>query len=1115
MTPGAERRLVSVLFADLVGFTPFAEGRDAEEVRETLSRYFDLASDVIARFGGTIEKFIGDAVMAVWGAPAAHEDDAERAVRAALELVDVVPRLDPGVQARAGVLTGEVAVTIGATNQGMVAGDLVNTAGRLQSVAAPGTVLVGEATHRAASRAIAFEEAGEQILKGKAAPLHAWRAVRVIAERGGRDRAEGLEAPFVGRDDELRLLKDLFDATTRERRARLVSVVGPGGIGKTRLARELLRHLDGLVEPVWSLEGRSPAYGDGVTFWALGEMVRGRAGLVETDDAPTTRTKVAAMLAEHVPDPAERRWIEPALLTLLGVEAGLGWDQLFGAWRTFLERLAGSRPVVMVFEDFHYADPGLLDFVDHLLEWSRKVPIFVVTLARPELLERRPDWGASTRSFASLFLEPLTEPAMRELLGGLVPGLPAPTAEAIVARADGVPLYAVETVRMLVADGRLRLEGGAYVPTGDLASLPVPETLTELVAARLDGLDPADRGLLQDAAVLGRSFTVAALSAVSGIAPADLERRLSSLVRRDLLALDADPRSPERGQYIFVQALVQEVAYSTLARADRTARHLAAARYFESRGSDEIAGAVAGQYVAACRNAPAGSEADAIAGRARAALSAAAARAAAVGAPDQAVTFLVQALQIATDPAEEAGLLERAAEAASDAAHHEQADDFLRRAMAIWRERGDRPATARCTAALGRALLSAWRTDVALAVLETAAEEFADLEGDAAGVALGCQLARAHYLQAEPARAVAWADRTLPAAERLDLADLVADLLVSRGSALALQGRTYEGMGDLRAGLDVAQAHGLSRTAVRARMNLAYGQSLLGGPVGSLAITREALADARRQGDRSSVAGLTGNAAWDARLTGEWDWAQGEIDALLATEPESPERLMFLSEALVLCVSRGEQIAAELAGYERLVDASASRAHRGLLHETRAEIALAQGRLAEARTESHGAVEHIGNPLDATHQLARAARAALWAGDVDGAREDLAALDALCVHGPMVSARRTVVEAGITAADGRTAEALALYRAALRRLRDLGCVWEEALVGIDMATLLDPADQEVRAAAESAREILVRLGARPYLERLETAMARTDASMPKASAEPSGEVRVEALRADR
>ncbi len=457
----AERRLVSILFCDLVGFTALAEGRDAEDTRELLTRYFDLSRDVIERYGGTVEKFIGDAVMAVWGAPVTHEDDAERAVRAALDLVDAVRALGPAIEARAGVLTGEAAVTLGATNQGMVAGDIVNTASRLQSAAAPGTVLVGEATQRAASQAIAFEAAGEQHLKGKSAPVPAWRAVRVVAQVGGRNRSDTLEAPFVGRDDDLRLLKDLFHATGREQKARLVSIIGPAGIGKSRLAWEFHKYTDGIIDTVWYHEGRSPAYGDGITFWALGEMVRRRAGLHESDDEATTRTKIAASVAEHVPDPDERKWIEPALLALLGIETGMGADQLFGAWRTFFERLSATAPVLMVFEDFHFADGGLIDFVDHLMEWSRGYPISVVTLARPELLERRPEWGGGKRSFTSIFLEPLSQDAMRELLIGLVPGLPSDAEKAIVARADGIPLVRHRDR----ADARCRMAGWSSMAT--------------------------------------------------------------------------------------------------------------------------------------------------------------------------------------------------------------------------------------------------------------------------------------------------------------------------------------------------------------------------------------------------------------------------------------------------------------------------------------------------------------------------------------------------------------------------------------------------------------------------------------------------------------------------
>ena len=534
---------MSILFADLVGFTPFAEERDAEEVRETLSHYFELASDVIGRYGGTVEKFIGDAVMAVWGAPTAQEDDAERAVRAALELVEAVRTLGPTIEARAGVLTGEAAVSMGATNQGMVAGDLVNTAARLQSVALPNTVLVGEATHRAASNAITFEQAGPQALKGKTAPVPAWRALRVVAQRGGQGRSDLPEPPFVGRDEEMHLLREAVNATGRERRTRLVSITGPGGIGKSRLAWELEKYIDGVMEPIYWHRGRSPAYGDGITFWALGEMVRRRAQLAETDDDETTRARIADVVTEYIPDEADRRWVEPALLTLLGLEpapAG-GRDVLFAAWRIFFERIALKGTVVLLFEDLQWADSGLLDFIDHVMDWSKGVPILIVTLARPELFDRRADWGVGHRAYTGLALEPLSEAAMRELLAGFVPGLSTAAVDSIVRRADGIPLYAVETVRALVADGKLSLHEGVYRPIGDLGELAIPETLRSLIASRLDTLDPADRALVQDASVLGQTVTLAGLAAVSGRDEDELDGRLRALVRRELFELEADP----------------------------------------------------------------------------------------------------------------------------------------------------------------------------------------------------------------------------------------------------------------------------------------------------------------------------------------------------------------------------------------------------------------------------------------------------------------------------------------------------------------------------------------------------------------------------------------------
>jgi len=1087
--PVAERRLVSVLFVDLVGFTSLAEGRDAEETRDLLTRYFDLAGEVIARHGGTVEKFIGDAVMAVWGAPTAQEDDAERAVRTALDLVDGVRTLGPGLQARAAVLTGEAAVTIGAAAQGMVAGDLVNTASRLQSVAPAGTVLVGEATHRAASAAIVFEQAGEQMLKGKTAPVVAWQALRVVAERRGRRRSDLLEAPFVGRGDELHLLKDLFHATSREKRARLVSVTGPAGIGKSRLAWELLKYIDGLTEDVWWHEGRCPAYGDGVTFWALGEMVRRRAGLAETDDERTTRECVAATVAEHVADEAERRWVQQALLVLLGLEAPPpgGHEELFAAWRTFFERIAATGICVMVFEDLQWADAGLLDFIDHVLEWSKGVPIYVLALARPELNERRSGWGTGRRSFAAIALEPLPEQAMRELLAGLVPGLPRSAASSIVARADGIPLYAIETVRMLVEKGQLVSDGMAFRPVVDLSSIAVPETLHALIASRLDALAPFDRSLILDAAVLGQSFTVAGLAAVSGAEAADLEPRLRLLVHREFLALVADPRSPDRGQYSFVQALVREVAYSTLARRDRKVRHLAAARFFEALGDQELAGALAAHYLAAYRNARDGPEADALAVQARISLRGAATRAAALGSHEQALTFLGQALEIATDPAEHAALLEGAGYSASHAGHHDRAEELYRRAIDTYGGLGDRVSAARTTAALADALIGTFRMAPALALLEPAVDEYTDLADDPAGISLASELARVLVLNGEPRRGVELADRVLETAERQDLLRVIAEALVTKGTALGMLGRAYEGIGLLESGRQLAEARGFTHTIQRVLTNL--GISLLNrDPRAGFEATRAGLDLSRRLGDRGGLLFELSNAGEQALPVGEWDWALGELAEALATDLDVPNRLTLLGVEMPFRAYRGEEVGEALAGVEAMLSGSGID-YADMLADVRfvtAQVALADGRLRDAYdvATTNAVMDSMLGPRNAS----LAARAASWDGDADRARAALRSFDDTGAHGRAIDLSRTTIGAGIAALEGRRAEALAAYREALRGWRDLGLPWYQALTAIDALTLLGPDEPELLAAGEDARAILARLGAKPILARLEAAM---------------------------
>ena len=1108
--PSAERRLVSVLFADLVGFTTLSEGRDPEETRDLLTRYFTVARDVIERYGGTVEKFIGDAVMAVWGAPIAREDDAERAVRAGLELVDAVKALGPTIQARAGVLTGEAAVTVGATGEGMVAGDLVNTASRLQSVAPPGTVLVGESTERAANRAIAFEAAGDQVLKGKSAPVPAFHALRVVAEIGGRNRAEGLEAPFVGRDDEFRLLKDLFHAAARDKRPRLVSVIGPGGIGKSRLAWEFSKYTDGLVEDTWWHSGRSPAYGQGITFWALGEMVRRRAGLLEGDDEATTRQKITETVQRWVSDESERRWIETALLALLGLGEPLpgGRDELFAAWRTFFERIAAVGTTVLVFEDLQWADSGLLDFIDHLLEWTKSLPIFVLTLARPDLLDRRTDWGAGRRNFVSLALDPLAESAMRELLAGLVPGLTRAVADAIVARADGIPLYAVETVRMLLSEGRLKEEAGVYRPVGDLTSLAIPETLTALIAARLDGLEPAERAVLQDAAVLGQSLTVAGLAAVTGGDAEMLQATLQTLVRRELLSVNADPRSPERGQYAFVQALIREVAYNQLARPERKARHLAAARWFESLGEDELAGALAQHYVDAFHNAPQGPEADALAGQARLALKGAADRAAALGSHQQALGFLRQALEITTDPGERAMLKERSGITANNAADLDGAEAYLEQAIAAYRDLADRLGVARATTALSTTLHGKFQPIAAVKPLEQAVAETADLESEPDVIRLIAELARA-YGNARDPRAIETADRALALAEPLELVPVIAEALINRALALTYAGRLQEPIAILRGVLPMAEANGLVDSQLRALNNLSAG--LYQEDFRSAyELDQTAIDVARRLGNRPWLLNfLIGNVN-SAIFMGDWDRADRVLAEVDAMELPITFQVQKESTKAFLQAFRGDIAAAD-------ATLAAIAPLRGTADDPRApwwkrlDEAIVHG-LAGRLEESYaagldGAAHGVGDPVQYCAEWAT--RIGLWLGDAKRARAALQLHEALPERGRMVSLARLSLRAGVEALEGDLDAAIARYREALRAWREMDVPFFTGLTSLEFATLVGPERPEARAAADESRAIWTRLGSPPMLARLDAGLAKWAEAATEVKARPTATVPVE------
>ena len=1099
----AERRLVSVLFVDLVGFTTLSERRDPEDVRELLTRYFDTARRLVDRYGGVVEKFIGDAVMAVWGTPTAQEDDAERAVRAALDLVEAVAVLGAEVgaaelAARAGVLTGGAAVTLGAEGQGIVAGDLVNTAARVQAAAEPGSVLVGEATRRATEAAVVYADAGAHRLKGKAEPVPLWRAVRVVAGRGGTLRAAGLEAPFTGRERELRLVKELFHATAEERRARLVWVEGVGGIGKSRLAWEFEKYIDGLLEDVWWHRGRCLAYGEGVTYWALAEMVRMRAEIVEAEPPGTAVAKLAAAVDEHVADPEERRWILPRLAHLLGLEelAATERDDLFSAWRRFFEHLSQRGVTVLVFEDLQWADAGLLDFIDHLLDWSSAHPLYVLVLARPELHDRHPGWAARRRGATSIPLGPLPAPQMEQLLAGLVPGLPGGLRRQILERAEGIPLYAVETVRMLLDRGLLERRGDRYQVAAAVQDLEVPETLHALIAARLDGLAPEERRLLQDAAVLGKTFTSGALAALGGTAPDRLEPLLAGLVRKELLSIQADPRSPERGQYGFLQDLVRRVAYETLARRERQARHLAAAAHLEAAWGakeDEIVEVVAAHYLEAWRAGPDTPDAAGIKAKAIELLAGAGRRAASLAAGAEASRYFEQAAELADDPVARAGLLEQAGQMAWLAGNGEEAGGLFRQAIELFEAAGRTHPAARVSARLGEVDWANGRLEEALARMRAAFQVLAGDEPDEDLATLAAQLGRIELFSGALDDAAGHLEVALEAAEALGLPEVLAEALNSKGAVLQFRRRGNESLALQAHALQVALEHDLASATLRAYTNLSFTLGSRDRYDDALGLLERGLTLARKVGNRIWELQLLDTMVDMLLVLGRWD----EATALAAQIPESQIATTGIIASVTslpeMHAQRGEleraeellALGAQLAGSGDLQDRAAYRA-------TRAVVLQAQDRHAEALRAAGEALEHrdqLGPGSQGVKVgLVAAVEAALALGDLDRVEELLAIVDRLRPgeRPPSLDAQATRFRARLADARGRPERVEAGFKAAAGLLRELGMTFWLAVTLLEHGEWLAAGDRPGEAAPvlEEAGAIFERLGARPWSDRL-------------------------------
>jgi class 3 adenylate cyclase/tetratricopeptide (TPR) repeat protein len=902
----AERRLVTVLFADLVSFTTLSEHRDPEVVRDMLEQYFERCRSTIQRYGGVVEKFIGDAVMAVWGTPVAREDDAERAVRCALDLVASVAELGerigmPELRVRAGLLTGETAVNVGAEHEGMVIGDAVNTASRIQSLAEPSTVLVEDRTRRATERAIQYTDAGTHEVKGRAQPVHVHRALRVLGGVGGTRRGSGLEAPFAGRERELRAIIAASERVVAQRRAERVVVLGDAGMGKSRLAWEYEKYSDGIADHVLWHRGRCLSYGEGVSYWALAEVVRTRARIAEGEPDLEARAKLRATVEEYVTDDRERRLVLPRLEHLLGLaERSVDAGDLFSGWRLFLERMAAVTPVVIVFEDLHWADNGLLEFIDHLVEWASESPILILALGRPEVLERRPDWQEGAHRLA-----PLDDDAMTELLRGLVPGLPPEPVARIRDRAEGIPLYAVETVRMLLDRGVLAQEGAVYVVTGDVGDVEVPDTLHALVASRLDGLTPAERRLVQDASVLGQTFSPDVLAELAEVPRREVDALLAALVVKQVFLEDRDPSSPERGQFGFVQALLKTVAYGTLGRRDRKARHLAAVASLEAAfggSAGDYAEVLASHLEEAVRADPEATDVASLRVRASDTLADAGRRALSFGLGAEARRRFDRAADLAATPLRQAELLDLAGQGAL-LADEDDADAPFERAASLLEAEGQTRAALVVRARKEQLQLQRNRFVEAVPRLEAILGELGTetVDGDVAFVA--GLLVRAKLNTDDTEGCLAPLEIALSYAERAGEVVLLADLLVTRGAALDILGRPREAAGVVRHALEIALEHDVTATALRAYWNLMILLEKRGRYAGALELGAAGIALAERAGDRYGLDHVRVMQVLALLASGRWD-------EVLELRPHLPRDSVAHAAAVRVHAERGDSQAA-------------------------------------------------------------------------------------------------------------------------------------------------------------------------------------------------------------
>jgi class 3 adenylate cyclase/tetratricopeptide (TPR) repeat protein len=1085
-----ERKVVTTLFCDVVSFTAMCEAADPEDVDAILRRYHAAAREVIESYGGTVEKFIGDAVVGVFGVPAAHEDDPERAVRAGLRLIEAMegmtrPDGSP-LQVRIGINTGEALVRLDvdpASGRGFLTGDAVNTAARLQSVAPPEGVAVGSLTHELTFRVIEYEELPPVAAKGKAEPVLAWQARAPLARLGIDASATDL-TPLVGREMELSYLAAVFDKAMAQSTPQIALIVGEPGIGKSRLVRELFAYVDGLPELVTWRQGYCPPFGEDITYWALAEIVKGHAGIRDTDQYEAVDVKLEAVL----PSGPDREWFRQRLRALLGLTAPeAAREENFTAWLRFFEDMAARGPTVLVFEDLHWADQALLAFLEHLTTHVASVPLLILGTARPELFEREPGFAASA-GVNRIGLGPLSPAETARLVAGLL-GQSDDRAKAVgevVRRCDGNPFYAEQSVRLL-SDTTL--------------DALLPDSVQAVIAARLDTLPAEQKTLLGDAAVVGSVFWDGAVAALEAREPPDLDDTLSALLERKLIRRIRESSMEGEREFAFVHALARDVAYAQLPRTSRAVRHVAAAAWLESKARgrvEDLADVLAYHYATALELARAAAQTEQAAELEQPALrflSLAGERAlgldttAALGAFERAL-----ALAPPGHPGRPEALA-RFGEAALQAGRFAQAAEALEEAIATFRARGDLAAATRASSTLSSvlSLLGDPRWS------EVPAEALALLEPLPPGpelVGALTEVAVTELFRGRSEAAVGYAERALTLAEKLGL-DRSPRALGFRGLARSYLGDP-EGLEDMREAIELATQAGQGREVALLHNNLGWALCGFEGPGAALEVQRAGIAFAQARGLTEMVDGITADTLDSLFDSGEPEVALA-VAAGLAERLEASEAVLDLvharaTQARVLAL-RGQT--AQAAGWLDWLESGSRGTHdqqiviMGLGASVLARAGLGQDEAAAAllaEIEGYpGARENTYYPA----YLPAMVRTALRIGNRELAVRLASGYEP---RYPYAEHALVAANAALAEARGDLEDAAQAYAEAANRWERFGVVPEQAyaLLGQGRCLLGLAGPSEAAHVLNRAHAIFHALGAAP-------ALAETDALLQKVS----------------